>query len=107
MCRFNGFFVNGYILYIAGDSSNEVPVLTVFVKEWHSFACDTSMENVGNFWLPISQLLETNLPNVNHCITVNFDPRFTGSLVTRLVPKTWLSVLWGLSWEPLDLMETS
>ena len=106
MCRFNGFFVNGYILYIAGDSSNEVPVLTVFVKEWHSFACDTSMENVGNFWLPISQLLETNLPNVNHCIMVNFDPRFTGSLVTRLVPKTWLSVLSGLSWEPLDLMET-
>ena len=106
MCRFNGFFVNGYILYIAGDSSNEVPVLTVFVKEWHSFACDTSMENVGNFWLPISQLLETNLPNVNHCIMVNFDLRFTGSLVTRLVPKTWLSVLWGLSWEPLDLMET-
>ena len=106
MCRFNGFFVNGYILYIAGDSSNEVPVLTVFVKEWHSFACDTSMENVGNFWLPISQLLETNLPNVNHCIMVNFDPRFAGSLVTRLVPKTWLSVLWSLSWEPFDLMET-
>ena len=31
----------------------------------------------------------------------------TGSLVTRLVPKTWLSVLWGWIWEPLDLMETS
>ena len=44
-----GFFVNGYILYIARDSSNEVHVLAVFVKEWLSFACDTSMGNVGNF----------------------------------------------------------
>lgn len=49
MCGFSGFFVNGYILYSARDSSNEVHVLAVFVKEWLSFACDTSMENVGNF----------------------------------------------------------
>ena len=31
------------------ETSNEVHVLAVFVKEWLSFACDTSMENVGNF----------------------------------------------------------
>ena len=49
MCGFSGFFVNGYILYSARDSSNEVHALAVFVKEWLSFACGTSMENVGNF----------------------------------------------------------
>ena len=88
MFRFSGFFANGYILYIARDFSTEVHVLATFVKEWLSFASDTSMKNVGNIWLPLSQLLEPHLPNVNHCIIVNFDPRFTGSLVTRLVPKT-------------------
>ena len=92
MCRFSGIFVNGYILYIARDSSTELHVLAVFVKEWLSFACDTSMKNVGKFWLPLSQLLKPHLPNVNHCIIVNFDLRFTGSLLTRLVPETWLSV---------------
>ena len=66
MCRFSGFFVNDYMLYIARDSSNEVHVLAVFGKEWLSFACNTSMENVGNFWLPLRHLLESHLPNVNH-----------------------------------------
>ena len=101
-----GFFVNDYILYITRDSSTEVHVLAVFVKEWLSFACDTSMKNVGNFWLPFSRLLESHLPNINHSIIVSFYPRFTGSLVTRLVRKTCLSVQWGLNWEPFDLMET-
>ena len=66
MFRFKGFFVNGYILYIARDCSSEVHVLAVFVKKWLFFACDTSIENVGNFWLPLSQLLEPHLPSVNH-----------------------------------------
>ena len=64
MCRFSGFFVNDYILNIAGDSSNEVRVLAVFVKEWLSFACDTSAENVGNFWSLIYPMSITALLSI-------------------------------------------
>ena len=84
-----GFFVNEYILYIARDSLTKVHVLAAFVKEWLSFACDTSVKNFGNFWLPLSYFLEPHLPNVNHCITVNLDLRFTGSLSFSLV--RWLN----------------
>ena len=81
-----GFFVNDYIHYISRDSLTEVYVLAVFVKKGLSFANDTSMKNFGNFWPPLSQLLEPHLTNVNHCIFINFDQRVTESLVTRLVP---------------------
>ena len=84
--RFWEVFVNGYVHYITRDSLTQVHILAVFVKKGLSFASDTSRKNFGNFWPPLSQLLEPYLNNVNHCIIINFDQRVTGSLVTRLVP---------------------
>ena len=41
-------------------------------------------------------------PKLITAFFIYFDPKVTGSLVTRLVPKAWQSTTWGLNQDPSD-----